>query len=452
MMISFLASKQGKPVPEAEVHDRYNRLRWQALFGIFIGYAAYYILRNNFLLSSPDLIRDFGFTKQDIGFVSGTMLIIYGVSKGLMSALADKSNPKHFMIFGLVMSALVNLMMGFTTAFWIFFLLCMLNGIFQGMGAGPAYVVLASWFPRKTRGITTAVFNISHNVGGGLVAPIAGGAVAWLGETHWQSAHFVVPAAIAAVVAAIVYFAGVGRTYNEGLPPMNQILCNSHEELIATKEENVDLTTWQIFKQYILKDINVWFVSFIDVFTYMIRFGVLTWLPLYLLETKGFSKKDMHLAFAIFEWAAIPSTLLAGWITDTYFKGKRMPLSIITLVGVGASIFLYRNGTSLSTVTIGAGLVGCLIYVPMFLSSLQTIELVPSFAAGSATGLRGLLSYVLGSAGGTALFGILADRFGWDAGFYLLLFAVVGCIFCCAMVHRGVLRLEAQKAAGTASQ
>ena len=81
----------------------------------------------------------------------------------------------------------------------------------------------------------------------------------------------------------------------------------------------------------------------------------------------------------------------------------------------------------------------------MFLSSLQTIELVPSFAAGSATGLRGLLSYVLGSAGGTALFGILADRYGWDAGFYLLLFAVVGCIFCCSMVHLGVLKLEKKK-------
>ena len=113
-MISFLASKPGKPVPEAEVLAHYNRLRWQALFGVFIGYAAYYILRNNFLLSSPDLIRDFGFTKKDIGFVSATMLIVYGVSKGLMSALADKSNPKHFMIFGLAMSALVNLMMVFT--------------------------------------------------------------------------------------------------------------------------------------------------------------------------------------------------------------------------------------------------------------------------------------------------------------------------------------------------
>ncbi len=158
-MLSFLASRPGTLVSSEQIREVYNRKRWQALFGIFIGYAAYYILRNNFLLSSPELVRDFGFTKQDIGNVSASMLIVYGISKGVMSALADRANPKHFMIFGLVMSALVNLMMGFTTAFWIFFLLCMLNGVFQGMGPGPAYIVLASWFPRKTRGITTACFN-----------------------------------------------------------------------------------------------------------------------------------------------------------------------------------------------------------------------------------------------------------------------------------------------------
>ncbi|WP_257784771.1 MFS transporter [Campylobacter curvus] len=95
-----------------------------------MGYAAYYILRNNFLLSSPELQSNFGFSKTDIGWVSGTMLVVYGVSKGVMSALADKANPKYFMAFGLLMSAAVNVMMGFTTAFWIFFGLCMLNGIF----------------------------------------------------------------------------------------------------------------------------------------------------------------------------------------------------------------------------------------------------------------------------------------------------------------------------------
>ena len=446
-MLSFLASKPGTPVPEAEIQSRYNHLRWHALFGIFIGYVAYYILRNNFLLSSPELISDFGFTKKDIGFISGTMLIVYGISKGVMSALADKSNPKHFMIFGVLMSAIVNLLMGFSASFWIFLFLCILNGIFQGMGAGPAYVVLASWFPRKSRGVTTAIFNISHNVGCGLVAPIAGASIAWLGQEHWQAAHFIVPMAIATFIALLFYIFGTGRTYNEGLPPTSKILGTEKEELVVTKDENINLTTWQILRDYILKDINVWFVSFIDVFTYMIRFGVLTWLPLYLLETKGFSKGEMSAAFAIFEWAAIPSTLLAGWLTDTYFKGRRMPLAIITLVGVGLAMFAYWGGQDLLTVTIGAGIIGCLIYVPMFLSSLQTIELVPSFAAGSATGLRGLLSYILGSFSGTALFGILAERFGWDAGFYLLLFAVCACIFCCYMTHLGVMRLEKRKSA-----
>ena len=97
-MISFLKSNPGTPVPDTEIRERYNRLRWHALFGIFIGYAAFYILRNNFLLSSPELISDFGFTKKDIGFISGTMLIVYGLSKGFMSAIADKSNPKLSLI------------------------------------------------------------------------------------------------------------------------------------------------------------------------------------------------------------------------------------------------------------------------------------------------------------------------------------------------------------------
>ncbi|WP_249961037.1 MFS transporter [Histophilus somni] len=444
-MIGFLASKPGIAVPENEIREHYNRLRWRALFGIFIGYVAYYILRNNFLLSSPELISEFGFTKKDIGFISGTMLVVYGISKGVMSMLADKANPKYFMIFGVVMSGIVNLLMGFTASFWIFLFLCVMNGIFQGMGAGPAYVILANWFPRKSRGITTAIFNISHNVGGGLVAPIAGLSIAWLGQEYWQAAHFIIPMIISTIIAIIFFVFGTGRTYNEGLPPTSKILGTEQEELIVTRNENTHLTTWEIFRDYIVKDINVWFVSFIDVFTYMIRFGVLTWLPIYLLQTKGFTKGEMATAFAVFEWAAIPSTLLAGWLTDTYFKGRRMPLAIITLIGVGLAMFAYWGGQDLLTVTIGAGIIGCLIYVPMFLSSLQTIELVPSFATGSATGLRGLLSYILGSFSGTALFGILAEKFGWDAGFYLLLFAVVGCIFCCYMTHLGVLRLEKEK-------
>ena len=418
---------------------RYDRMRWQALFGIFIGYAAYYILRNNLLLSSPDLISHFHFTKQDIGFLSGTMLVAYGLSKGVMSVIADKTNPKYFMLIGLAMSGVVNIMMGFGTVFWIFFFLCILNGIFQGMGAGPSYVILANWFPHKIRGSATAIFNASHNLGGGLIAPIAGLGIAWLGQNHWQSAYFFVPVAVATIIAIIFYFVGLGKPTQEHLPPLNEIITNdTNSQGKADDINTLDYSTWFILKNYIFTNRNIWYVSFLDAFSYMIRLGVLTWLPLYLLEVKGFSKTEVATTFAIFEWSAIPSTLLAGYVTDTLFKGHRMPLAVLCLLGVAMAITIYWMSHSLLVVMLSAGIVGAFIYVPMFLASLQAIEVVPPFAAGSATGMRGLISYIVGGSAGTALFGVLAEHYGWDAGFYFLFFAIIGAIVCCYMVSRGL--------------
>lgn len=44
---------------------------------------------------------------------------------------------------------------------------------------------------------------------------------------------------------------------------------------------------------------------------------------------------------------------------------------------------------------------GCLIYIPQFLASVQTMEVVPAFAVGSCVGLRGFMSYVVGTSLGT---------------------------------------------------
>ena len=91
------------------------------------------------------------------------------------------------------------------------------------------------------------------------------------------------------------------------------------------------MSTREIFVKYVLKNKNAWYVSLVDTFVYMIRFGMLTWLPIYLLQVKGFSKAEMSIAFLFFEWAAIPSTIFAGYISDKFFKGYRMPPAIIAV-------------------------------------------------------------------------------------------------------------------------
>ncbi|OWY38084.1 MFS transporter [Xenophilus sp. AP218F] len=447
-MLSLLASRAAsRMVPADQVQSTYLRLRMRALFGIFFGYMAYYLVRSNFTLSTPYLQSELGFSKTDIGLLSTCMLITYGISKGVMSSLADKANPKLYMVAGLLMSACVNLVMGFSTAFWMFTALVIANGIFQGMGVGPAFITIANWFPRASRGRIGAFWNVSHNLGGGLVAPIAGVSLALFGSEHWQGASYWAPAAIATTVAFLVLFLGAGLTYNEGLPPLKEILPEEAKKELVSGSDHApeNMSAKEIFRKYVLKNKNVWYVSLLDVFVYMVRFGVITWLPLYLLHEKDFSKAQMGFAYAFFEWAAIPSTLLAGYVTDRYFRGRRMPLAIVCMAIIFCALTVYWQADSLLVIGAAVSVIGCLIYVPQFLASVQTIEFVPGYAVGSATGLRGILSYVLGASLGASMFGVLVDRFGWHAGFYLLLGgALMGMVFG-YLTHRGAMELENDK-------
>lgn len=447
MLSIFKAGPAANKVPAEKVQETYGRYRIQALLSVFLGYLAYYIVRNNFTLSTPYLKEHLDLSATQIGLLSSCMLIAYGISKGIMSSLADKASPKVFMACGLILCAIVNVGLGFSTGFWIFAALVVFNGLFQGMGVGPSFITIANWFSRKERGRVGAFWNISHNVGGGIVAPIVGAAFAILGSEHWQSASYIVPAGVAVLFAFIVLMLGKGSPRQEGLPALEQMM--PEEKVVLNSRHTVqapeNMSAFQIFCTYVLRNKNAWYVSLVDVFVYMVRFGMISWLPIYLLTEKHFSKEQMSIAFLFFEWAAIPSTLLAGWLTDKLFKGRRMPLAMICMALIFVCLIGYWKSESLLMVTIFAAIVGCLIYVPQFLASVQTMEIVPSFAVGSAVGLRGFMSYIFGASLGTSLFGVMVDKMGWHGGFYLLMGGIVCCILFCYLSHRGALELEQQR-------
>ena len=42
------------------------------------------------------------------------------------------------------------------------------------MGVGPSIITVGYWYPRSQRGRASTTWNVSHNLGGGIVAPIVG--------------------------------------------------------------------------------------------------------------------------------------------------------------------------------------------------------------------------------------------------------------------------------------
>jgi OPA family glycerol-3-phosphate transporter-like MFS transporter len=68
-MISLLKPAPAiAPLPADRVDPEYRRLRWQVFVGIFIGYAAYYLVRKNFALAIPDILKEFPqYSKAQLG-------------------------------------------------------------------------------------------------------------------------------------------------------------------------------------------------------------------------------------------------------------------------------------------------------------------------------------------------------------------------------------------------
>ena len=63
-----------------EVKSRFLRLQMNSLIGVWIGYAAYYLVRSNFNLALPYLSGELDLSKTQLVLLSSCMLITYGLS------------------------------------------------------------------------------------------------------------------------------------------------------------------------------------------------------------------------------------------------------------------------------------------------------------------------------------------------------------------------------------
>ena len=222
MFAFFRPAAHQAPLPEEKIDSTYRRLRWQIFAGIFFGYAGYYLLRKNFSLAMPYLI-DEGYTRGELGLAMSAIAIAYGLSKFLMGLVSDRSNPRYFLPFGLLISAGVMFIFGFapwaTSSVTMMFILLFINGWAQGMGWPPSGRTMVHWWSQKERGGVVSVWNVAHNVGGGLIGPLFLLGMAWFNDWH---AAFYVPATVALAVAAFAFITMRDTPQSVGLPPIEQ--------------------------------------------------------------------------------------------------------------------------------------------------------------------------------------------------------------------------------------
>ena len=427
------------PLPEEQIPSTYRRYRWQVFIGIFIGYAAYYLLRKNFQLAGPYLM-DLGFTKNDLGIAMSGVAISYGLSKFLMGTVSDRSNARNFLSIGLVITALLTILAGFFCSpawtggkilskeviIYVWFGIQLLIGWFSGCGWPPCGRVMTHWFSLKERGRTIAVWNVAHNVGGGLIAPITAFGVGIFGLLHWEYGVFYLPAVIAIGVAFIAWLLIRDTPQSCGLPSIEHFTNDFPPEYSEKNEQ--ELSMYEIIFKYILNNRVLWLLGIANAFIYLLRYGIGDWAPTYLAEAKHYDIHESAWAYFLYEFAAIPGTLICGWLSDTKFKGRHAVTSIVFMALTIPFLLLYwLNPLDAKWLDfLSLIILGFLIYGPVMLIGVLALEIAPKKASGSSAGFMSVWGYFVGTAFfANYLMGLISDKFDWDGGF---IFLCAGCV------------------------
>ncbi len=451
-MARFLDPPKAKPqLPQNKIEGTYRKMRLKVFLGAFFGYAAYYLVRKNLSIAAPDMIAEGLLDKAGVGIAASALSIAYAFSKFIMGSVSDRSDARKFLVLGLLLAAGVMIVTGLlpysttNTALnvGIIFVAMLVVGWLSGMGWPPCGRVMAHWFSQSERSFKMSVWNTSHNVGGGSMSLLVSAGIAIMlalgfTEQTWRAA-FIFPSIVAIAVAIFCWWALRDRPEACGLPAVEDWR-NDHSGKKAAEGEEEKIPFKRLFIDYVFKNKLLWSISLANAFIYMVRYGIGDWAPTYLQETGIMNADQSRIAFALYEYAAIPGTIICGWVSSKFFKGRCAPVNVIFIILTLIGILLYWKVAPVSPamVYISLSLIGFCIYGPVALIGIQALSLVPKNAAGTAAGFSGLFGYLVGDALlAKIIMGRVAQNWGWNPTFWMF---VVGCavaILLCWISGRG---------------
>jgi phosphoglycerate transporter family protein len=407
----------------AELKAQYRYWQRRILISSIVGYAMFYFVRKNLSVAMPAMGKELGISKADLGLFLTLHGLLYGVSKFAHGFFGDRANARTLMAAGLLLSAVVNVFFGLSSAVVAFGIFWMLNGWVQGMGFPPCARLMTHWFPPKELATKMSYWNTSHSLGAGLIVVLCGYLVGY----GWRLCFFV-PAAMAIAWALLLPFALRDTPPSLGLPEVEGTAAPASGA--ADGNEAAEPAFFTFLMKQVFTNPYIWIISIANFFVYTLRYAVLDWGPTLLTETKGIHIQHAGWMVGAFEVSGVLGMLVSGRLTDKICggRGARMCVFFMALAGVSVLLFWKLPGQSgwLSTFLLCCA--GFFIYGPQALVGTVTANLATKRAAATAIGFTSIFAYASTVLSGWGL-GWLVQHYGWNVGFAgLVIVAGVGAL------------------------
>jgi OPA family sugar phosphate sensor protein UhpC-like MFS transporter len=406
--------------------------------------------------ATPD--HDFVFIPDDerlsleqVGRLGSSFQLAAAVSKLVTPVFIDTHSPRYLLAGSLFLCALINIAMSFFTHnLFALTVLWGANGFINAIGWPALSKSFLAWFPNpEQRGTLYSIMSTNQSIGAALAPIIVLYGARWLG--NWK-AVLIAPGCVGVAISMVVFVLvadkddgdnddddgdddddGTTTKRNKASSNTPQSKANAHAHATASTSPR-DMTT--LLWTEVFTNPAVYMLGGCHMCVLLVRDGFSDLSVKYLQEVWHYSDTATTGCVWMIHIGAFVGSLVAGWVSDTIYHGKRAPVIGWSIGGCVVPLVLllhYGNNQALSTADSGVFdvfvaeyaprvcffMFGVFSFTPHVLLGLMAREITSPQAQSTSAGTAKLVAHLGGAMAGSPL-GYVVETNGWNGGLQVL--------------------------------
>lgn len=370
---------------------------WLASFLAFLD-------RINLSVAMPNIASDFSLTPQQSGWLLSSFFITYTIFQIPGGLLSDRKSPRTIAALALSWWSAMTVLMGFVRGFADLYILRLLFGIGEGVYPPASLKIVSNWFADSERATANAIWASANSFGPAFGLPVA---VLIISAWGWHALFMIVGVLGFLIVLLWVFVVRdapertVGRSGGDTgaveTVPLSSLVNRNTLLLVAA------------------------YFSFLCTF-----YGLLTWLPTYLMHARGISFAGMGYCAGLPFLTLGIAQPIGGWLSDKVLNGRRRTVIICATLLAAPTLYLVILAQSdvLAIAALSlAGFVLGLVFGPFWALVIESSE---RKCAGTIAGIVN----TGGNVGGIVspiIIGYLVGMSGYSAAFVFMIVAQLSC-------------------------
>lgn len=360
-------------------------------------YVIDYIDRVAISVALPFIGSDLQIDKTQQGLIISAFAIAYMLFQIPGGIFADRYGSRPLLVLSLLAWSVFTALTGIVGGLIALLLVRALFGIAQALFPAASFKALAERTTPQARNRSAGFMLASNMLGAGVGTLVMAPFIAWAGWRH----SFLFIAISGAVIGVIMW-----RFLPKPLPRHITDGVNSRiEKTVGWKQVSTNSVVWRYALLFCCFN--------------MLGYGMITWVPSYLLEARGLTLMAAGFSSALPLLVNTVAVIVGGWLMGRYFEERAKWLVVPVLISAAVLLVLMLQTTSATAFTfLQAGAMASSGLAMMGILGMP-LRALPRECVGSGMGIVNTGGQFAGVIAPLVM-GILAQHFGYTAAFGFL--------------------------------